>query len=157
VTSGGRRRGLLFAAGLLLVAACGADPSPSGGRIDHPTALAGTSWRLVGIGERLLPADPVMSLLFTSSEASGSGGCNAFGGTYAYDPGGGVLRIESLVSTKRACVEPARNGVEAAFFEALRSPLTAAVDDAGRLVLVGRDVTLRFEVGPQQGAPEAPP
>jgi heat shock protein HslJ len=141
---------------LALVVACGADPAASLERIAHPAGLATTSWRLVGIGERLVPADPVVSLLFTATEASGSGGCNAFGGTYAYDPATGDLRIASLVSTKRACVEGQRNEFEAAYFATLQGPLTATVDDAGRLVLIGQDATLRFEVGPQQGAPAAP-
>ena len=149
-------RAVLATVAIALVVGCGAEPTASLQRIAHPTVLANTSWRLVGVGEQLVPADPVVSLMFTSTEASGSGGCNAFGGTYGYDGATGELRIQGLVSTKRACVAGPRNQFEAAYLAALQGPLTATVDDAGRLVLIGQDLTLRYEVGPQQGAPPAP-
>ena len=148
-------RAVLATVVVALVAGCGTDATPSLQRMAQPNGLANTSWRLVGVGEQLVPADPVVTLLFTSTEASGSGGCNAFGGTFADDPASGELRIQGLVSTKRACVDGPRNEFEAAYFAALQGPLTATVDDAGRLVLIGQDLTLRFEVGPQQGAPPA--
>ena len=138
-----------------VASACGGDPTGSLERVAHPAGLATTSWRLIGVGERSLPPDPVVTLVFTETEVSGSGGCNGFGGTYTYDPASGELRIARLVSTKLACVGAVRNELEAAYFATLRGPLTATTDEAGRLVLIGQDATLRFEVGPQQGAPPA--
>ena len=76
-----------------------------------------------------------------------------FGGIPTYVPATGALHIEALVSTKRACVEPARNEVEAAYLQALRTVAVASIDPDGRLVLTGAGAEVVLEVGPQQVGP----
>ena len=61
-----------------------------------------------------MPAGPDIWITFEGGKVSGDGGCNAFGGAYVDDPSDGALRIGELASTKRACVDPVRNDLEAA-------------------------------------------
>jgi heat shock protein HslJ len=124
--------------------------------VSRPPTLAGSSWRVVSIAGRPLPAVPDVTLAFTASDVSGAGGCNSFGGTYTFDPATGALRFGPLISTKRACVEAARNEVEAAYFTALRDVASARIDPDGRLSLLGSGAELILAVGPQaDGGPAA--
>ena len=87
---------------------------------------------------------------------TGDSTCNAFGGAYQYDPSTGAFRIPSLVSTKRACLDAGFNGVESAFFAALRDATTASIDPGGRLVLSGPGGEAVLAVGPT-GIPAVTP
>jgi putative lipoprotein len=141
-----------------LVGACAAEPAASAIRVSHPTTLTGTTWRLVAIGGAAVPTGPDVTATFGPGDVSGNGGCNSFGGAYRYDPTNGALAIGDLVSTKRACVEPLRNEVEAAALQALRTATRAEMDEAGRLVISGAGAELLLEVGPQPaGAPVPAP
>jgi heat shock protein HslJ len=137
-----------------LATACAPQPEASPIRISHPSDLAGSAWELVTIQERSPTAGPPVTLVFGRGELSGNGSCNAFGGTYAYDPATGALRIDGLVSTKRACVEPGRNELEAAYLASLRSAADASIDPAGRLVISGAGAPLVLAVA---GVPAGPP
>jgi putative lipoprotein len=139
---------------VIAVAGCAAEPPASLIRVSRPTTLAGTTWRLVAIGDRRPPAGPEISISFEADgRVAGDGACNAFGGSFSYEPATGRLRIADLVSTKRACVEAALNEVEAAYFAALRGAAEAGVDPEGRLVLTGEGAELRLEVGPRPVGP----
>lgn len=152
-----------FALGLALsaalgMAACAPEPPPSIARVSHPTTLAGTTWRLVSLQGRQPPIGREVTLIFgPNGEVEGDGGCNSFAGIPSYDPATGALRIEQLVSTKRACVEPARNDVEVAYFQALRMVTRASIDAESRLVLQGSAAELVFEVGPRSIDPVVTP
>jgi len=117
--------------------------------VSHPTSLVGTTWRLVSLDARRPPDGPDLTIDFSPTDVSGEGGCNSFGGQYAYRAATGELRLAGLVSTKRACVDAARNDAEAAYFGALDTVDQASIDPGGRLVLSGSDAVLVFEVGPQ--------
>jgi heat shock protein HslJ len=138
----------------LVAGGCAVEPPASPIRISHPTSLAGTTWRLVAIEGRRPPAGPDLTLSFEADgRVAGEGACNGFGGSFLYEAASGRLRIADLVSTKRACVEPARNDVEAAYFAALRAVADASGDSEGRLVLTGAGGELVLEVGPRPVGP----
>ena len=87
---------------------------------------------------------------------TGAGACNGFGAIFGYEAHRGAVRIGNLLSTKRACFEPALNEADRMYFEALGAVSDASVDSAGRLVLSGSDAELVFEVGPQSLGPTVP-
>lgn len=150
-----RRRvslGLAAAFAVLSVTGCSAvtAPIPSGSSsatpsVSLPAPLAGTSWRLVSIGDLWLLLGPDVTLAFSAGEISGDGGCNSFNGSYVLEPATGSLRIGALGATKRACVEAVRGDLESAYFAALRGAAAVRLDEAGRLVLSGASPTLVFE------------
>ena len=151
-----RALGRLVTAVLLVfaLAGCAAEPPASLIRISHPTTLAGTTWRLVSIEGRRPPVGPDLTLSFEpDGRVAGEGACNGFGGSFLYEAATGRLRIDDLVSTKRACVEPARNDVETAYFAALRTVADASGDPEGRLVLPGGGAELLLAVGPRPVGP----
>jgi heat shock protein HslJ len=142
------------------VAACDVgEPPASLTRVSHPANLAGTTWRLLSVQGRPVPAGPDLTLAFDGDRISGNGGCNSFGGQVTYEPATGVLAVSGLLSTMRACAEAARNDVERVYLAALQGAAVANMDSAGHLVLTGSGAELVFEVGPRQvGAPaEASP
>lgn len=135
---------------LLILAACAAEPPASLTRVSHPTTLAGTTWRLLSIQGRAVPAIPELTLAFDGDRVSGNGGCNSFGGQFTYEPASGALAVSGLLSTMRACVEAARNDVESAYLKALQGVSLATIDADGHLVLTGEGAELVFAVGPRQ-------
>jgi heat shock protein HslJ len=147
---------LILAVTLAAIAAgCGPEPSASLQRVSHPVALAGTSWRLVAVRGVAPPAGADVTLSFgPDGRVSGDGPCNGFGGTFTYEAASGRLALGDLVSTKRACVDPARGQLETAYFEALRTATEASGDPEGRLVLTGSGAELVLEVA---GRPVGPP
>ena len=130
--------------GLLFVACTDADL----GREARPTTLANTSWRAVAINGTATPANAAPTAIFTLSEVSGTAGCNHYSGGYDYDAGSGRITFHELAMTAMACLEAAKNDVEAAFTKALLQVTTASMDPAGRLVLSGPNVEILFEVAP---------
>jgi heat shock protein HslJ len=111
----------------------GPAPSPIDG---HPTALAGTSWVVTGVGGVAPPRDGQPTIAFDATSVQGSGGCNHLGGKYRYDPSTGELRFQDLGMTAMACLERARNEAETRFVQALGQPfLIATLAPDGGLVL----------------------
>ena len=147
-------RGAWLAAVAALLAACAPEPPASPIRVSHPIELAGTAWTLVSIQDRPPTAGPAVTLEFADGRVSGNGSCNSFGGSFTYDPATGALRIGDLVSTKRACVDAARNDLEGAYLTALRGAADASIDAAGRLVITGATAPLVLDVF---GQPVGPP
>ena len=106
--------------------------------------LAGTSWRLVELNGQPVAGETALTLAFAADEpqVSGFGGCNQFSGSYTQN--GASLRIGPLLSTRRACLEPALNAQETAYFQALESSNRYSVE-GGQLVLYsGNRVVARF-------------
>jgi heat shock protein HslJ len=126
---------------LMLLAACAgaAEPTPA------VLELEGTSWVLETLnGAALVPVSEI-TLQFEEGNASGSAGCNSYGG--AYTTSDGQLSIPEIIRTEMACLEP--EGVmeqEDAYLAVLQSAATyRSVDDrlqiendAGEAVLVFR-------------------
>jgi heat shock protein HslJ len=105
-------------------------------RIARTTSLAGTAWRVVTIDGRPPVVGSEPTATFTAAKVEGSGGCNTYGGSYAYDASTGLLTFGTLAMTKMAC-DPARGQVEAAFSRAIAAATSASMDTEGRLVLAG--------------------
>jgi heat shock protein HslJ len=137
----GRGLGLAL---LVVLGAC-ASAQVQGGGSDAPAPLAGTSWVLTELnGQPPVSAGGTLTLQFAAdgTRVSGNGGCNQFNGPYTQN--GASVRIGSLVSTRRACLDPAGNAQETAYLQALESTTRASIV-GGRLVLYrGTQVVARF-------------
>ena len=135
-------RGLGLALVVAVLGACAPVPAQGG---SAATSLAGTSWRLVELNaDSLVAGSDDLTLVFDRDEpsVSGYGGCNQFSGPY--DPNGASLSFGPLVATRRACLEPAFNTQETAYFQALESTTRYSIE-GGQLVLYsGNQVVARF-------------
>jgi heat shock protein HslJ len=120
-------------------------------RVSHPTSPAGTTWRVLSVQGRLVPAGQDVTIAFDSDQVSGNGGCNSFGGQFTYEPATGSFRVSRRATTLRACVDPVRNDLESAYVQALDGATVANIDPAGHVVLTGPGAELVLEVGPSQG------
>jgi heat shock protein HslJ len=126
--------------GLSLAVGCdsGSSPPGSGPVNGHPATLAGTSWivaAVVGQAPPVRGSEPTIA--FDGTQVRGSGGCNSFGGRYAYDPVTGQLRFDELGMTAMACAERPKNDYEAAFFQTLARADVATLGTDGGLTLSG--------------------
>lgn len=102
--------------------------------------LAGSNWRLVSItSHRTLAPTDNLSLQFDNQGfGRGSTGCNEFSGSY--QAGEGKLRFGPLTVTERACLEPSRMELEAAYLQALSQVESyGLVDGEQRLILSSSD------------------
>jgi heat shock protein HslJ len=104
--------------------------------------LTGTEWRLVSFGpagsEASLVAGTTVTLKFgEDGRASGSTGCNSYGGTYQVR--GDNISFGRLISTKRACLDQNANQQEQRFLSALES--------ANRFRLASNRLTILSERG----------
>jgi heat shock protein HslJ len=113
--------GCALLATLATAAACsryGMSGAPATGSVP----LEGTTWSLVEVGgqpARAAGNDGTPSLRLDAAEkrASGNTGCNSFAG--GYQLGGAALRFGALISTRRACLDPALNQQESTYLRAL--------------------------------------
>lgn len=108
--------------------------------------LAGTAWRLVELnGQPLAPGSDSLTLVFSAdgTRVSGNGGCNQFSGPYSQN--GASLRFGPLLSTRRACADPALSAQETAYFQALESTNRYAVEGGELLLYRGNQVVARFQ------------
>jgi heat shock protein HslJ len=108
--------------------------------------LTGTEWRLISFGpsgsEASLVAGTTVTLKFgEDGRASGSTGCNSYGGTYQVR--GDNISFGRLISTRRACLDQNANQQEQRFLSALEaanrfrlsSDRLTILSDRGRNVL----------------------
>lgn len=118
---------------------------------DARAGLEGPLWRLVeyrnAAGEMtpVLP-DSEVTAQFVAGNVNGSGGCNSYGGQYAYrEP---EISMDALVTTEMFCMEP--EGVmdqETAFYEAMNAAATVELTAEGQLRLLDEsgETLLLFE------------
>ena len=129
--------------------ACDAETPPDGDRGGRPASLVGSTWVVVSVDGRAGPVpgrEPTIA--FDGTSTKGDGGCNSFGGQYAYDASTGRIVIRELAMTARGCLDDRLNTFETAFAQALGSADQVAVDGQGlvvtgrghRLVLVARGI-----------------
>ncbi|KQY63834.1 META domain-containing protein [Nocardioides sp. Root140] len=112
------------------------------------TTLAGTTWQLDSLidGQTVssVPQGTTASLTLTSDGTlQVDTGCNTGGGSVKV--GTATLRVGPLMTTKMACVDPARQQVEAAFTKVLNGTVGYTVE-ADRLTLTKGDSGLGFTV-----------
>lgn len=97
-------------------------------------SLVGTSWRLTAFGADSLSApDAEVTLAFTDSTVTGTGGCNQYFGSYTAGPDGDFL-IGPVGSTRMMCPEPAM-GQEGYYLQALDLIRSLRVEEATLLLL----------------------
>ena len=119
---------------LAAVAACstGGAASPSADRV--PATLAGTSWKALSVGNRSTVVDHPPTLTFEATKVSGSGGCNQFGGDYAYVDG--TITFGEMPMTLMGCEDPI-GSIESDFLKVLGGGVSVSLDDAGQLLIEG--------------------
>jgi heat shock protein HslJ len=142
------RRRLIVALVVVAVAITACDAaSPPGGSNPAPTSLAGTHWAVVAADSLTAPVpDREPTLVFAAATVSGTGGCNGFSGSYAYDPATGAIAFRELSMTAMACLDHPLNNFERAYFEGLTAADHIQGNDLGlflsggghRVVLVPR-------------------
>lgn len=94
--------------------------------------LAGTSWTATSInngkgGVASVVQGAIVTLQFEAGgRASGSAGCNSFGGGYTAD--GSSLRFQPMATTRKMCAVPGVMEQEAAYLNALGTVATARVE-----------------------------
>jgi heat shock protein HslJ len=105
---------MLIASALVIVLAISAACSPAIAR----NPLAGTQWRLIELdGRAPIPTGEPLTLRFDEGDqAGGNSGCNIYGGSYRAT--NTALTFGALASTQRACLDPALNDQEMAFYQA---------------------------------------
>jgi heat shock protein HslJ len=112
----------------------------------HPATLVGTAWTVVSVGGRTPVPGSEPTVAFDAQSATGSGGCNVFGGSYRYDPIAARIAFgDNLGMTAMACGEAARNEFETLFFQALTQATLVSIDGAGRLSLGGAGGVILLE------------
>ena len=109
---------------------------------DVPTALAGTAWRLTGLGGRAALESVEVTLVFhADGTVAGLSSCNRFSGPV--EVSGDSIAFGPLVATRMPCAGPA-NDQESRFFAALADAYHWRLED-GHLLIHGRaDRPLRF-------------
>jgi heat shock protein HslJ len=141
------RRLSMSLAALLLVACSPAasptEPAPGGG------TLAGTAWSLRSIGGTDLPGGVIVTLDLTGDQASGTSGCNQYGGSYTVD--GSSITFGPMAVTEMACPDP-QMSVEAAYLSAIAAATTwaipADVPVGTQLTMSGSDPAQQLVFGP---------
>lgn len=129
---------------VLAVVACGSGPSkPSPSVPAVPGMLTGTAWSVRSIdGRAMAPIHPP-TVIFEATRVVGSGGCNGYGGDYAFASETGTLTMGDLASTLILCAGPEGDD-EGRFFKAFRGPLAASI--AGdQLTLAGANGVIVLE------------
>ena len=89
--------------------------------------LQGTEWVLVSLNGNALIEGKEITLRFGEGSLEGSGGCNAYGGSYTASEDS--LSLSDVYRTEMACMEP--KGImaqEQAYFQALNAAASYRVD-----------------------------
>lgn len=135
----GRGLGLVLAVAALVA---GVPAQAQGG-----TSLAGTSWRLIELNGQPVVGGETLTLEFAADgqQVSGYGGCNQFFGPYTQN--GASLQLGPLASTRRACLDPALNTQETAYFQALESTTRYSIEQGQLVLYSGNEVVARFRRG----------
>lgn len=109
---------------LLLIAPAQVQAQPGRNLSTDQRVLTGTEWQLVSLGPAGSEADVVPGTTVTlkfgeDGRASGSTGCNSYGGTY--EVRGDAITFGRLVSTRRACLDQNANQQEQRFLSLLEA------------------------------------
>ena len=109
--------------------------------------LTGTKWLLVSLNGTAVPvptgqSKPVTLEFGPDGQASGSGGCNSYGGTYQVQ--NSALTFGPLISTMMACADDTAMQQEAQYFKVLQAS-SQFTQTADQLVITdGSQQTLTF-------------
>jgi heat shock protein HslJ len=140
-------RALLVLLGTLviLLAACGGGGA-SGSPLPSAVDLEGTIWRatLIRDAAPLVGAEP--TLRFEGGQASGTTGCNTYGGAYHIDAGG-AFKIDSMIMTEMAC-DGARGTQEGVVTDILSKADKLEFLSDGQIRISGPSGSITFAVIP---------
>jgi heat shock protein HslJ len=130
---------------LLFIVGCTGGGGP-GGAGEKPASIVGPEWRVEEIaGAPVSGESPITLKLDAGGGASGRGGCNSYGGSYAL--AGDALHFGPMAATRMACA-PALMDQEQRYFDTLAKVERYAVADDGALLLEtgdGKEIRLRRE------------
>lgn len=152
-----RSRVLAVLAMTLLVpvmAACGSSESTSsapsaeiiGAQPAGGADLAGTSWQLTGgsFGAGL-PADVIVTLVFSEAEASGNSGVNTYMAGFQSSADGSLSFSE--IATTRMAGEPDAMAFEAEYLAALQATFGYTADEESLTLFGAADQEMTFTAG----------
>ncbi|MBB6099783.1 heat shock protein HslJ [Deinobacterium chartae] len=109
-------------------------------------ALEGTRWVLAAINlgnnKVNLPGKNPPTLVFEQGRVSGFAGCNTFGGSFTRQ--NLELRVGPLVSTQKACAEPATNTLETRYLKFLAAAKRAVRSEKSLAILASSGELLVF-------------
>lgn len=131
-------RFVLFPLYAALVAGCAAT---SGSREPVPD-LSGTRWTVIAVdGSAPVRGEEPLSVDFSvDGRISGNSGCNSFSGPFIRDDA--TLRIGEVLSTRRACVDSARQRQEDRVLKILQGQNTLRRERDDRISLRGESGAL---------------
>lgn len=132
---------------LLVLAACATPPGSPGNGFTTPE-LAGTRWVITSIDGRA-PTGPALTADFgNDGRVSGDAGCNSYSGPFIQD--GRSVQFGELLSTRRACVDAARQRQETRLLNILQGPTTLRLSRSSRLTVRGEEgYVVLTQSGPQ--------
>lgn len=120
----------------LMATACATTPPVGGGMI------AGPEWKLEDLlGGGIIDRSNVTLTLGPDGQASGSGGCNRFFGSWSVK--GSALSLGKMGSTMMAC-DPALMNQEGKFLRSLETATTYSLTPDGALVITTAEGQLKF-------------
>lgn len=112
------------------------------GQMSEDTDLVGTQWELESIdGESVLEGTSVTLSFGEDGRASGSGGCNSYGGSYSINDTS--ISFGQMISTMMACEEGIM-AQEMAYFQALETASGISVEGDTLIINYGAEQELRF-------------
>ena len=121
----------------LMATACATTTPPAGGGV-----IAGPEWKLEDLlGGGIIDRSNVTLKLGPDGQASGSGGCNRFFGSWSVK--GSALSLGKMGSTMMAC-DPALMNQEGKFLRSLETATTYSFTPDGALVITTTEGQLKF-------------
>ncbi|PJF27005.1 MAG: hypothetical protein CUN53_05700, partial [Phototrophicales bacterium] len=103
--------------------------------------LPGTAWQLVSL-DGATPAGVITLRFDDEGRATGSGGCNQFGGGYVVEGDG--IQFSQVITTERACLNDDVMAQESAFYAALSEAVLFSLNDDELTITYGDNQTLTF-------------
>jgi putative lipoprotein len=115
--------------------------------------LSGTNWDLAAYGGMPVADGAATTLVFVDdTQATGSGGCNSYGGSYALE--GDAISFSGIASTLMMCADEAVGAQETAYFEALNTATRYELTDEGLTIWYGDGQELEFVTGKRVVGPQ---
>jgi len=108
--------------------------------------LDGTSWELVAIGKHRPIENSNISIAFEGGQASGSSGCNRYGGGYKVE--GEKIVFDAMAMTEMACADMNMMDQELEYMQRLGNAQRFELLEGHLLIYSSDSETLNFVPGP---------
>ena len=109
-------------------------------------ALDGTSWELVAISKHPPIEESQISILFEGGQASGSSGCNHYGGGYKIS--GNKIVFDAMAMTEMACADSDLMDQEIEYMDHLENAQRFEIRDGQLLIYWSDHEALTFDPDP---------